>query len=82
MRLIPAVPDVNVRRMLEALRSDWLPSIPATEPVTVVGRGPRHERNSAAIPSLERETNQNKDESIALTSQPSIAFELNQASIF
>ena len=52
LRLIPAVPDVKVRRMLEALRSDWLPSIPATEPLTVVGRGPRQDRNSAAIPSL------------------------------
>ena len=49
---MPAVPEVNVRRMLDALRSDWLPSIPATDPLTVVGKGPRQDRNSEAISSL------------------------------
>lgn len=54
LRLMAAVPVLKVRRMLEALRRDWVPSRPTIEPLKVEGPKPRIVTNSLLISSLEK----------------------------
>lgn len=52
--LIPAVPAVKVRRILDALRKDWEPSIPIKEPLKLEAPKPRIVTKSLLISSLEK----------------------------
>jgi len=54
-RLIPAVPVVKVRRMLDARRRDWVPSMPTTEPPNALETpGPRTLTNNWLTSSLQQ----------------------------
>lgn len=50
--LIAAVPAVNVLLMLEALRSDWDPSIPTREPLKLEAPIPLAVTNNLLMSSL------------------------------